>query len=119
MNTRQVATGTFLTASLLLGGAGMADAAPGSRPAIDRGPVPSCERLEDRMDGLRHHLDRLERREARLVTAIADAKAAGHHRQARVLQAHLAKVRRAQARLASILDQVEQVHAAHCTSPGT
>lgn len=115
MNTRQVATGTVLTASLLLGGAGLADARPNTG-AMDRGTVPPCERLEHRMDGLRHHLDRLAVRETRLDTAIADAHAAGHHRQARALGVHLAKVHRAQAKLGSILEQVEQVHAAHCNT---
>jgi hypothetical protein len=116
VNTRQVATGTVLSASLLLGGAGLADARP-NPGAMDRGMVPSCERLENRMDGLRENLDRLDRREARLTTAIAEAHEAGHHRQARVLTAHRAKVRRAQARLTSMLEQVEEQHAANCEEP--
>jgi hypothetical protein len=118
VNTRQVATGTVLTASLLLGGAGLADARPDTG-AMDRGPVPSCQRLENRMDGLQRHLDRLAQRAARLETAIADADAAGHHRQARVLQAHLAKVHRAEAKLTSMLDDVEARHAAHCETPSS
>ena len=113
MNSRQVATGTFLTASLLLAGASVADASPGSRPAMDLGMVP-CERMEHRIDGLEHALSRMDHRRARLEARLAEAEADGEARRVRRLRIQLAQVARAEAKLSAPLATVEERHAAHC-----
>jgi hypothetical protein len=74
VNTRKVATGTVLTASLLLGGAGLAEARPNTS-AFDRGQVPSCQRIENRLDTIQDNLDRLEARLTRQRNQLVDAQA--------------------------------------------
>ena len=112
MNTRQVATGTVLTASLLLGGANLADASPGSRPAMDRGDV--CEAWEHRLDGLDHALARMEQRRARLSTALADAQADGDARRVRRIETQLAQVDRGVARLTRAADRLQDAYDDRC-----
>jgi hypothetical protein len=113
MKTRQVATGTFLTASLILGGASLADAAPGSRPAMDRGTVP-CDALENRLEGLQHHLDALAAKRVRLEARLAAAEADGDARRVRRIEAKLAQVDRAAAKLAAVMDAVQAVYDDRC-----
>jgi hypothetical protein len=117
VTTRQAAAGTVLTASLLLGGAGLADARPDSRPAMDRGTFP-CERLEHRIAALDHQLDRLAGRKARLESALADAQADGDHRRVRRLRIQIAQVDRASARLGIAFDRASLRYDDHCTDDG-
>jgi hypothetical protein len=119
VNTRQIATGTILAASLLFGGgAAVADASPSSRPAIDRGTV-NCESLENRIEGLSNAIDAMDARRARLEARLADAQADGATRRIRVLEAQIAQVDRVTARLQAMVDRAADRHAALCVVQGT
>ncbi len=113
MNTRRVATGTFLSASLLLGGTSLADASPGSRPAMDRGVVP-CQALENRMAGLQHHLDQLAAKRDRVEDRLAAAQADGDARRVRRIEAKLAQVDRATAKLTVVMDALTEAYDDRC-----
>jgi hypothetical protein len=112
VNTRQVATGTVLTASLLFGGAGLAAASPGSQAAQDQGDV--CEAWEHRLDGLDTALAQMERRRERLSTALADAQADGDARRVRRIETQLAQVDRVVARLTTAADRLNDAYDARC-----
>jgi hypothetical protein len=112
VNTRQVAAGTVLSASLLLGGASLADASP-SRPAMDRGVV-DCDRLENRLERVQDHLGRLEDRQARLEQRLAVAQADGDHRRERRLRIQLNQVARAEAKLTAVAAGLEERYADRC-----
>ncbi|HYF45186.1 MAG TPA: hypothetical protein VD926_03180 [Acidimicrobiales bacterium] len=112
MNTRQVATGTFLTASLLLGGGSIAEAGPGSRPAQDQGDV--CEAWEHRLDGLGTAMAQMERRRARLTARLDEALADGDARRVRRLETQIAQVDRVVARLQAKADRLTVAHDTHC-----
>ena len=112
MNTRQVATGTVLTASLLFGGAGLAAAAPGSQGAQDRGN--SCEAWEHRLDGLDNAIAQMERRRARLEADLADAQADGDARRVQRIETQLAQVDRVVARLTAAADRLNDAYDDRC-----
>jgi hypothetical protein len=112
VNTRQVATGTVLTASLLLGGANLADASPGSRPAMDRGDV--CEVWGHRLDGLDNAVAQMERRRERLSAALADAQADGDARRVHRIETQLAQVDRVVARLTRVADRLNDAYDDRC-----
>ena len=112
MNTRQVATGTVLTASLLFGGAGIATASPGSQAAQDQGEV--CEAWEHRLDGLANALAQMQRREDRLSAALADAQADGDARRVQRIETQLAQVDRVVARLTAAADRLNDAYDARC-----
>ena len=112
MNTRQVATGTFLTASLLLGGGSIAEAGPGSRPATDQGDV--CDAWEHRLDGLENAMAQMERRRARLTAKLDQAVADGDARRAHRLETQIAQVDRVVARLQANVDRLTARYDEHC-----
>jgi hypothetical protein len=112
VNTRQVATGTFLTASLLLGGSSLADASPGSRPAQDQGDV--CETWEHRLDGLENAKAQMERRRARLTAALDVALGEGNERKVRRLETQIAQVDRVVARLQANVDRITVAYDERC-----
>jgi hypothetical protein len=112
VNTRQVATGTVLTASLLFGGAGLAAASPGSQDAQDRGNV--CEAWEHRLDGLGNAIAQMERRHDRLSAALADAQADGDARRAQRIETQLAQVDRVVARLTAAADRLNDAYEDRC-----
>ena len=66
-----------------------------------------CERLENRLDNVRDHLDRLGERRARLVADRDEAVADGDARKVQRLDAQLAQVDRAQARLVEQANSIE------------
>ena len=117
MKTRQLATGTVLTASLLLGGGGLADAA-GSRPAMDRGTV-SCDDLLDRVEGLENAIAHMEARRARLEVRLADAREDGDARRVRRIEHQLAQVERVTARLQARVDRAHARYEELCQFQGT
>ena len=117
MNTRQVATGTVLTAALLFGGAGLADARPNTG-AMDRGEVP-CEDLLDRVDGLQNAVDHMEARRARLDARLADAQADGDARRVRRLEHQIAQVDRVVDRLQTKIDRVRTEYDERCAPQNT
>ena len=117
VNTRQVATGTLLTASLLLGGAAVADARPNTA-AMDRGVV-DCDDILDRVEGLGNAIGHMETREARLEAALANAQAAGQARRAARLERQIAQVDRVVARLQAKIDQAQAAYDANCAFQGT
>ena len=117
MNTRQVATGTLLTASLLLGGAAVADARPNTS-ALDRGVV-DCEDILDRVEGLSNAVGHMEARRTRLETALADAQADGSARRAARIQHQIAQVDRVVARLQAKIDAAQAAYDANCAFQGT
>ena len=101
MKTRQIITGTLLTASLVVGGSGLAAADPGSRPAMDRGTV-DCAELSEKLTQLAARHDRLIDRIFALETRRDAAIAAGQTRKAaglqNVIDAHVAILARVDAR---------------------
>jgi hypothetical protein len=108
-----MATGTVLTASLLLGGANLADSRPNTA-AMDRGHVPSCQGIEHRLDNVGHQLERLEGRLSRLQAQLADAQAHGQARRARVLQAQISRTQRAIAAVGQVRDRLLDQQADFC-----
>ena len=118
VNTRQIATGTLLSASLLIGGAGLADAQPSSRPAMDRGVVP-CEDLLDRIEGLQNAIGHMEARKDRLEARLADAQADGDTRRAHRLERQIAQVDRVVAHLQAKIDRVQAEYYERCYTPSS
>jgi len=118
VNTRQIATGTLLSASLLIGGAGLADAQPSSRPAMDRGVVP-CEDLLDRVEGLQNAIGHMEARKDRLEGRLADAQADGDTRRAHRLERQIAQVDRVVAHLQAKIDRVQAEYDERCYTPSS
>jgi hypothetical protein len=117
VNTRQVATGTILTASLLLGGAAVADARP-NNSAMDRGVVP-CEDVLDRVEGLSNAVAHMEARKARLEAALADAQADGAVRRVARIERQIAQVDRVIDRLQARIDRAQAFYDEHCAFQGT
>lgn len=112
MKTR-IVTGTLLSVALVVGGAGVAAADPGSRPAMDRGTV-DCEELAEHLTELVGRRDRLVDRIFALQTRRDAAIAAGQTQRAdglqRAIDAHLA----IQARLDARLERVQGAYDATC-----
>ena len=112
MNTRKIATGTILTASLLLGGAGIADARPNTA-AMDRGTV-NCEDILDKVEGLSNAKSHLEARRARLEANLADAQADGDTRRANRIERQIAQTDRVIAALQAKIDRAYDLYNSFC-----
>jgi hypothetical protein len=115
VKTRQIITGTLLSVSLVLGGAGLAAADGGSRPAMDRGTV-NCERVADRIEHLTARYDRLVDRVFALTIQRDKANAAGQTRKAAGLQRAIDRLVRIQARVDGRLDHFQGIHNALCNT---
>lgn len=115
MKTRQIITGTLLTAALVMGGSGLATADPGSRPAMDRGTV-DCTELTEQLDELAARHDRLVDRIFTLEARRDAAVAAGQVRRAAGLQAAIDAHVGIQARVDARLERIRGVYDANCNT---
>ena len=113
MFTRKALAATLLAASLVTGGASgvLAAEVPPTRTPADT----ACRMAEHRIDALHHLQSRLATRMERLVAARARAAADGRTQLVERIDAALAELGEAQARLTARIDQLTARMEEYCT----